>query len=583
MRRLKSTSFRPSGPPPEWERRFAAIVREGRAAEPAPDPEEEMLGPRQAPQAGSERAETGGWAEAWAANLRSLVAAPTPSELPTMAFDGFDPSASGREGPVTGKPRPIQRLRQRILRVSRRKWSRPPSAPPAEAPATVPLAPDAVAGARPDFPRRPANRPVRAAWLSRSDGPLRSAAPVPVAGPAIAAALVITASGVAAAYLTHRLGLEFEPAVLSASDLAAPAHAAAVTGAPLVALVPPASPVPAVEMPTAMPPAAVAPRPLGGALPAVEPAAPVPPPVPQAMPGPAVGISPAPPVLWPLSAALARPPVAPAPPVGVAAAPAVASVELPPAHAAPGSRTLASWRPGPPSAAVPDGPADLLAPLRPVFLLAPPPGTTTEAAPILPFPIESLPALGFGDLTAAAVKAAGRPEDIGAGPVAPLVPATAVAAEAITADTVDAVPQDRRPSDARLGTATRERVAATPAEAAGPRTALIAEAQRGLRRHGFDAGPADGIAGPRTEAAVRAFQRRIGQRPDGVVDPALLRDLARTPPTQVADGLPAPFGRRDPLAGLKRALADLFGLPPEGSRLSGSIASADGRGPDGDN
>lgn len=585
MRRLKSTSFRRSRPPPEWERRFAAIVREDRSAgteasgqAPAPEP---------ARQADLERTEPGGWAEAWAANLQSLVAAAAPPGLPSTAFDGIGPVAAGRNGPEGGKARPIQRLRHRILNASRRKSATVAAASPAE-PAARPSPPPAGATAaadRPDFPRRPAGRPIRAAWLSRSDGPLRTAAPVPVAGPAIAAALVIAASGVTAAYLTHRLGVEFEPAVLTASELAVPADAPAVTGAPVVALAPSAPPAPAVQPPAAMPPSDARPRLLDGLAPPVEPIVAVPAPAPQALRHPDAVTPPAPPVAGPPPVALLHSPGVPAPaaPVGIASATAVAAAELPPARPAPGALSLASWRiDAPGAAAVPRAPADLLVPLRPVFLVAPPPGTTTEAAPSLPFPIESLPALGFGDLTAAAVKAAGRPEDIGPGPAPPVVPATAVAAEAITADTVDAVPQDRRPSDARLGATTRERLAAAPAETAEPRpTALVAEAQRALRRHGYDAGPADGIAGPRTQAAVRAFQRRIGQRPDGMVDTALLRDLARTPPTQVTDGLPAPFGRPDPLAGLKRALADLFGLPPDGPRMGGSIASAaDGRGPD---
>ncbi|WP_088554756.1 PGRP and LysM peptidoglycan-binding domain-containing protein [Calderihabitans maritimus] len=49
-----------------------------------------------------------------------------------------------------------------------------------------------------------------------------------------------------------------------------------------------------------------------------------------------------------------------------------------------------------------------------------------------------------------------------------------------------------------------------------------------LTRAGFDPGPIDGIFGPRTEAAVKAFQRQKGLPVTGVVDTntwiALIRD-----------------------------------------------------------
>ena len=49
--------------------------------------------------------------------------------------------------------------------------------------------------------------------------------------------------------------------------------------------------------------------------------------------------------------------------------------------------------------------------------------------------------------------------------------------------------------------------------------------QQSLNTLGFDAGPVDGIAGPRTHGAIREFESRAKLAGDGGVSPELLRGL----------------------------------------------------------
>ena len=54
-----------------------------------------------------------------------------------------------------------------------------------------------------------------------------------------------------------------------------------------------------------------------------------------------------------------------------------------------------------------------------------------------------------------------------------------------------------------------------------PRTAyprLVRRVQQILVERGYDPGPVDGLWGPRTEAALRAFQRDHGLEVDGTLD-----------------------------------------------------------------
>ena len=49
--------------------------------------------------------------------------------------------------------------------------------------------------------------------------------------------------------------------------------------------------------------------------------------------------------------------------------------------------------------------------------------------------------------------------------------------------------------------------------------------QQSLNVLGFDAGPVDGLAGPRTRGAIRQFQSRAKLASNGEVSPELLRGL----------------------------------------------------------
>jgi membrane-bound lytic murein transglycosylase B len=50
-----------------------------------------------------------------------------------------------------------------------------------------------------------------------------------------------------------------------------------------------------------------------------------------------------------------------------------------------------------------------------------------------------------------------------------------------------------------------------------------------LAKRGFDPGPVDGRIGPRTRAAIRAYQASRGQLPDGYAEAALLEHIRADP------------------------------------------------------
>ena len=69
-----------------------------------------------------------------------------------------------------------------------------------------------------------------------------------------------------------------------------------------------------------------------------------------------------------------------------------------------------------------------------------------------------------------------------------------------------------------------------PAPVIAPARIGLREAQRLLAGMGYDPGPADGVAGRRTTAALRAFQRDHGLPTSGRLDDATRQALARPSP-----------------------------------------------------
>ncbi len=67
--------------------------------------------------------------------------------------------------------------------------------------------------------------------------------------------------------------------------------------------------------------------------------------------------------------------------------------------------------------------------------------------------------------------------------------------------------------------------AAAPPAAAGPGKAEIAKAQAALARLGYQTGPADGVMGPRTRAALSAYLAKENLPPSDRITPEIYRRL----------------------------------------------------------
>jgi N-acetylmuramoyl-L-alanine amidase len=96
----------------------------------------------------------------------------------------------------------------------------------------------------------------------------------------------------------------------------------------------------------------------------------------------------------------------------------------------------------------------------------------------------------------------------------------------------------------------------------------VRELQRKLNALGFDSAKEDGLYGPRTDAALRLFQRNVGDEPDGIVGPHTLSVLRRMRPLEAVPSRALVREReelkatRGPIAG--RVIAVDVGEGPDG-------------------
>ncbi len=102
------------------------------------------------------------------------------------------------------------------------------------------------------------------------------------------------------------------------------------------------------------------------------------------------------------------------------------------------------------------------------------------------------------------------------------------------------------------------------AEAARPRSDMVADIQRELTRHGFYDGAADGVYGPKTDAAIRDFEQAAGLRPSAEPNDMLLASIARSAikaqPVR-NDQIAALLAPNPRVVAVQRALTD-FGYGP---------------------
>lgn len=109
----------------------------------------------------------------------------------------------------------------------------------------------------------------------------------------------------------------------------------------------------------------------------------------------------------------------------------------------------------------------------------------------------------------------------------------------------------------------------------GNKSSQVATIQQQLTNAGFDPGGVDGVSGPATTAAIKAFQKANGLTVDGIVGPQTSAALAASAggPSGLAS-LSAPGGPA--WAGVNRLVPGQITLPPPDSSFASDIGSAMG-------
>lgn len=117
---------------------------------------------------------------------------------------------------------------------------------------------------------------------------------------------------------------------------------------------------------------------------------------------------------------------------------------------------------------------------------------------------------------------------------------TTAAAIAVAGFLLSVSPPAAEAQDAALVLEAREPAETAPADASSAEESLTRQAimsiQRGLSRQGYDVGAADGVPGPKTRGAIRAYQKDRGLKVTGAPTTALRdRLLADLEPQQPDD------------------------------------------------
>ena len=143
----------------------------------------------------------------------------------------------------------------------------------------------------------------------------------------------------------------------------------------------------------------------------------------------------------------------------------------------------------------------------------------------------ALVALGIASLAPPTAPPVAAPQPVAAAPTEPSPPVMVAAAQpTVLPDTQPTAPA---PESATPSVA----AAAPPAAVAAPeplRAEEVREVQKRLQGFGFNPGPADGVAGRMTTAAVMNYQQSRGQPRSGDIDRDLLEQLRQDPAPQVA-------------------------------------------------